>query len=60
MESDFLWSFQPNLEMRATLTSFIFLKPRPPKDLERQRESQDLRVRFLALEGGKPHKKILE
>jgi hypothetical protein len=35
MESKFVRSFYPNFEMRAKFTSFIFLKPRPPKSLGR-------------------------
>jgi hypothetical protein len=45
--------------MRARFTSFIFLKPRPPEAFGRQRESQDLKVRFLVFEGGNPHQKFL-
>jgi hypothetical protein len=47
-EFELLWSFQPSLEMKARLTSCIFLKPRPPTSFGRHREDQDLRERFLA------------
>jgi hypothetical protein len=39
IESDLLRSFHSSLEMRARFTSLIFLKPRPPKSLGKQRES---------------------
>jgi hypothetical protein len=58
-ELKFVWSFQPSLEIRARLTSFIFLNPRPPWSFGRQRESQDLRERFLVFFEGKPHQKFL-
>jgi hypothetical protein len=32
-ESKFVRSFQPSLEMRARLTSFILLIPKPPRTL---------------------------
>jgi hypothetical protein len=50
MDSELDWSFQPSFEMRATFTSFIFLNPKPPVALGTQKESQDLRDRYLALE----------
>ena len=39
MDSELVWSFQPSLEMRARLTSFIFLKPKPLESFGVQRES---------------------
>ena len=52
-------SFQPSLEIRAKLTSFIFLMPKPPRALGEQIEFQDKRERFLVLEAGNPHQKFL-
>jgi hypothetical protein len=46
--------------MKARLTSFIFLKPRPPATFGRHREDQDLRERFLALARRNPHPKFLK
>ena len=43
------------MEMRARLSSLIFLIPSPPSSLGMQMESHDLRVKFLVLLGGKPH-----
>jgi hypothetical protein len=51
-ESEFVWSFQPSLEIRARLTSCIFLRPRPPRAFGMQREFQDLRDKFLVFAGG--------
>jgi hypothetical protein len=53
-------SFQPSFEMRARLTTFIFLIPKPPKALGVQIEFQDLRDKFLVFVGGKPHQKFLK
>jgi hypothetical protein len=39
-------NFHPNLAIRDKLTSFIKRKPKPPWSLGRQREAQDLRVKF--------------
>jgi hypothetical protein len=52
-------SFQPSLARKARFTSFIFLKPRPPRVLGVQREFQDFGERFLVSEKGKPHHKFL-
>jgi hypothetical protein len=46
--------------MRARLTSFILLIPRPPRTLGVQMEFHDLRERFLVFEEGKPHQKFLK
>jgi hypothetical protein len=55
-----VWIFQPSLEIRARLTSCIFLRPRPPRAFGMHREFQDLRDRFLVFAGGKPHQKFLK
>jgi hypothetical protein len=55
-----MWSFQPSLEIRARLTFYIFLSPRPPRAFGMQREFQDLIDRFLVFAGGKPHQKFLK
>jgi hypothetical protein len=52
-------SFQPSLEMRARLTSFILLMPKPPRALGEQIEFQDLRERFLFFEARKPYQTFL-
>ena len=54
-----MMSFHPSFEMRARLTSSIFLKPSPPKALGEQREFQDLRDRFLIFFEGNHHQKFL-
>jgi hypothetical protein len=59
-ESEPVSSFQPSLEMRARLTSLVFLKLRPPRDFGVQMEFQDFKVRFLDFEGGNPHQKFLK
>jgi hypothetical protein len=46
--------------MRARFTSFIFLRPNPPRALGLQREFQDFKERFLVFEEGKPHQKFLK
>jgi hypothetical protein len=48
-------SFQPSLAIIARFTSFIFLRPKPPRALGMQREFQDFKERFLVFEEGKPH-----
>jgi hypothetical protein len=53
-------SFHPSLEMRARLTSFVFLKPKPPRIFGVQMEFQDFKERFLDFEGGNPHQKFLK
>ena len=60
MESKFVRSFHLSFEMRAKFTSFIFLKPRPPNSLGRQRESHDLSERFFFLRARNPHQKFLK
>jgi hypothetical protein len=59
MQFAWVWSFQPSLERRARLTSFIFLNPKPPRAFGRHKESQDLRDRLWDLFGGKPPQKSL-
>ena len=60
MESKCVRSFHPSFEMRAKFISFIFLKPRPPNSLGKQRESEALRERFFFLRAGNPHQKFLK
>jgi hypothetical protein len=59
-ESEPVRSFQPSFEMRARLTSFILLIPKPPRTLGMQIEFKDLRERFLAFEEEKPYYKFLK
>jgi hypothetical protein len=60
IESKLVRIFYPSLEIRAKFTSFIFLKPRPPNSLGKQRESQALRERFFFLRARNPHQKFLK
>jgi hypothetical protein len=59
-ESELLSSCHSSLEMRARLTSLIFLMPRPPMAFGVQMESHAFRERFLVFLGGKPHRKFLK
>jgi hypothetical protein len=45
---------------KSQINIFHFLKPRPPIAFGRNKESQDLRKRFLDFVGGKPHQKFLK
>jgi hypothetical protein len=53
-------SFQPSFTKRARFTSFIFLRPNPPRALGMQREFQDFKERFLVFEEENPHQKFLK
>jgi hypothetical protein len=60
MESELLSNCHPSLEMKAKLTSLIFLMPSPPKAFGVQMESNAFKERFLGFLGGKPHRKFLK
>jgi hypothetical protein len=59
-ESALVRSIQPSLARRARFTSFIFLRPNPPRALGMQKVFQDFNERFLVFEEEKPHHKFLK